>query len=94
MKTRYEDIVDIESIGMVNTKKMNELLKLANQEDIPFSNKDVEKILLLAIDFQNDFMEEGELGVPNSHKDVENTTKFIYKNLHKITDIIAFDLIS
>ncbi|HHI3614946.1 TPA: hypothetical protein QCU08_004693 [Bacillus anthracis] len=88
MKTRYEDIVDIESIGMVNTKKMNELLKLANQEDIPFSNKDVEKILLLAIDFQNDFMEEGELGVPNSHKDVENTTKFIYKNLHKITDIM------
>lgn len=47
------------------------------------------KNLLIAIDFQEDFMENGSLAVPNSSEDVKNSTKFIFNNINKIDDIIA-----
>ncbi|WP_027415973.1 hypothetical protein [Aneurinibacillus terranovensis] len=87
MKTRFEEIVDVKAIGGENTKKMNELLDLAASENLNLSTADHERILLIGIDFQNDFMEGGELAVPNSHKDIENITRFIYNNIEKITTI-------
>ncbi|WP_047154097.1 hypothetical protein [Aneurinibacillus tyrosinisolvens] len=87
MKTRFEEIVDVEAVGGENTKKMNDLLALAGLEDIPPSYADTEKILFIGIDFQNDFMENGALGVPHSHKDIANVTRFIYNHLEKITAI-------
>lgn len=87
MKTNYEEIVDVHAIGGLNTKKVNDLLPLASAENVKPAIEDEEKVLLLAIDFQNDFMENGALGVPGSHNDIENTNNFIYKNLEKITRI-------
>lgn len=87
MKTKFEEIVDISRIGSEDTKGFNELMVLANAEKMIPSRGDAEKVLFMGIDFQNDFMENGELGVPNSHKDVERVTKFLYKNLDKVTTI-------
>ncbi|MEK5067577.1 hypothetical protein [Sporosarcina sp. FSL K6-1508] len=87
MKTKFEEIVDVSRVGSKNTKGLNELLVLANAEKMTPSSEDVEKVLFIGIDFQNDFMENGELGVPNSHKDVERVTNFLYQNLDKVTTI-------
>lgn len=87
IKTKFNEIVDISAIGGDNPIKINDLLKLASEEEVAPSSTDKQKILFIGIDFQNDFMEKGELAVPNSHKDVENTTKFIYRNIEKITSI-------
>lgn len=87
MKTRYEDIVDTNLIGHTNEKTQHELISLASQEEFRPATDDKEKILLLGIDVQNDFMENGALGVPNSHRDITNLTIFLYHHLEKITDI-------
>ena len=34
-------------------------------------------------------MEQGALGVPGAKQDIANATKFIYRNLEKITDIMV-----
>ncbi|WP_242308353.1 hypothetical protein [Bacillus cereus group sp. BfR-BA-01524] len=87
MKTRFEDIVRIGEIGRTNRMKLNELLVLAKAEELVPASEDKERVMVIGIDFQNDFMENGELGVPNSHRDIRNITNFIYKNLNKITTI-------
>jgi len=87
VSVKYEEIVNVHDIGNKNIRKLNELLSLAgNVKGIPAS-EDKEKVFLLCIDFQNDFMKNGELGVPNSHNDVENVTRFIHTHLNKITKI-------
>lgn len=86
-KTKFEEIVDVSRVGSENAKGLNELMTLANEEKMISSREDVEKVLFMGIDFQNDFMENGELGVPNSHRDVERVTKFLYQNLDKVTTI-------
>lgn len=45
------------------------------------------KTLFLAIDLQQDFMDDGALGVPGAGKDVERIIKFIRNNSEKISDI-------
>ena len=45
------------------------------EELIP-AREDKERVMVIGIDFQNDFMENGELGVPNSHRDIRNIRKF------------------
>lgn len=86
LKIPFEQIVDVNKIGSGDVN-VNQILSLAENEAVKPSEKDQKKILLLGIDFQNDFMEEGALGVPGAHKDVANVTKFLYNNLHKITNI-------
>ncbi|CAH0347432.1 hypothetical protein [Bacillus sp. CECT 9360] len=87
MKTSFETIVNLQEIGGPNTKKLNDLLAHASIEAISPSTNDTERVLFLGIDIQNDFMEKGELSVPNSHKDVENVTRFLYNHIDKITSI-------
>lgn len=87
LKTPYAEIVDVAAIGGKNTRNLGEILVKATAEGLAPSKDDVEKVLLLAIDMQNDFMENGALPVPGSFGDVERTTKFIYDNLSKITQI-------
>src|SRR5690606_32040378 len=86
-KAKLEEIIDVSRPSGENTKRLNELMVLANAEKMTSSREDVEKVLFMGIDFQNDFMENGELGVPNSHKDIERVTKFLYQNLDKVTTI-------
>jgi len=88
MKTKFEEIVDVRSIGSTeNPIVMNELLVKANTEQFTPSVEDKDRVLLLIIDMQKDFMENGALGVPNSHGDVERLTKWIYDNMERITTV-------
>lgn len=88
MKTPYSEIVNTNFIGAKeNPIDMNELLQKADTESLNPAKEDKEKVLFLAIDVQNDFMENGSLGVPGAHGDVERITKFIYDNMDKISNI-------
>jgi nicotinamidase-related amidase len=88
LKTKYEDIVNLTSIGKAeNPIKMNDLLPMANLEQLTPATNNAEKILVIGIDIQQDFMDNGALGVPGAHKDVERFTRFIYNNMDKISQI-------
>jgi len=90
LKTKFEEIVDVKSIGIEhNPIKMNEILKKANEENLKPSSDDTDRVLLIAIDVQQDFMENGALGVPGSLGDVERLNRWIYTNMEKITQITA-----
>lgn len=88
MNTQYNQIVNTSSIGKTdNPISLNEILRLANDEKLTPSHENQEKVLFLAIDVQQDFMDNGALGVPGAHGDVERMTHFIYDNMDKITNI-------
>jgi len=88
MKTSYQEIVDVQAIGAPqNTRSLNEILAKANQEKLQPASKNIEQVLVIGIDVQNDFMENGALGVQGSHKDTERFTQFIYDNMDKIAQI-------
>lgn len=88
LKTPFEEIVDVTAIGeSKNTRSLNELLQKAGEEKLQPARNDAEQVLLLAIDMQNDFLENGSLAVPGSHGDIERLTKFIYNNMNKISRI-------
>lgn len=88
MNTLYNEIVNVPSIGAKeNPIALNDILKMANDEQLQPAKQNLERVLFLAIDVQQDFMDNGALGVPGSHKDVERMTKFIYDNMDKISNI-------
>jgi len=90
MITKFEQIVDVNSIGKAeNPVSAADLFRYAAQEDFAPATEDKEKLLLLAVDIQNDFMEGGSLGVKGSLEDVANLTHFIYDNMEHITAIAA-----
>lgn len=88
MKTKYEEIVNVNAIGKEeNPISMNEILKKANDEQLTPSKQNKERMLFIGIDVQQDFMDNGALGVPGAHGDVERMTRFIYNNMDKISNI-------
>ena len=58
MKTQYEQIVNVANIGKHVTNDMNPIFQLAQQEKLSSAVKDAPRRLVLAIDVQNDFIEE------------------------------------
>lgn len=87
VRTRFDEVVDVTAIGRPNPLSSEKVLELAGREQLTPSSQDEERVLVLGIDVQNDFMEGGALPVPNSPKDVENFSRFIYQNLSSITRI-------
>lgn len=88
MKTPYNEIVNVASIGsQTNPISLNEILRKANDEQLTPAAQNKERVLFLGIDVQQDFMDNGALGVPGAHGDVERMTQFIYNNMDKITNI-------
>lgn len=88
MKTKYEYIVNVNAIGKAeNPISLNDILNMANDEQLTPSKQNRERVLFLGIDVQQDFMDNGALGVPGAHKDVERMTRFIYDNMDKISNI-------
>lgn len=88
MNTKYEEIVNVNAIRKPeNPISLNEILKKANDEQLTPLNQNQERVLFLGIDVQQDFMDNGALGVPGAHGDVERMTRFIYKNMDKISNI-------
>lgn len=88
MKTKYEEIVNVNAVGKAeNPISLNEILKKANDEQLTPSKQNKERVLFIGIDVQRDFMDNGALGVPGAHGDVERMTRFIYNNMDKISNI-------
>lgn len=89
MKTKYNQIVDIEKIATENNfSNINEIISFGKSESIKIEHN--KKSLLLAIDVQNDFMEGiGSLPVVGSRNDVKNLTKWIYNNLAALSQIMC-----
>lgn len=91
MKTAYNQIVDSHAIASRKSKvDIQHIINLGKTEISIPSTEDQKKTLLLAIDVQNDFMEDiGSLPVAGSRQDVTNLTNWIYNNLNKLTNIIC-----
>lgn len=88
MKTLYEEIVNAEYIGrQENPVSMNQILKKAESEQMLPSSEQEDKVLFIAVDVQQDFIEGGSLGVPGASDDVYRMTQFIYNNAEKISNI-------
>lgn len=88
MNTKYEEIVNVNAIGKAdNPISLNEILRKANDEQLTPSKQNKERVLFIGIDVQQDFMDNGALGVPGAHGDVERMTHFIYNNMDKISNI-------
>ena len=90
MKTAFEEIVSVGHIGKdENSLDFGALLAKACAEELPRASEDKVRTTLLCVDMQRDFMEGGPLGVAGSLRDTERLTRFIYKNMTKITEIAA-----
>ena len=87
MKLAFEEIVDINAFGGENKRKLNEFLPLAASMKISPAADDKHKVLLVVIDLQVDFMDDGALPVPGAYEDAKRLTRWIYKNLSGITKI-------
>ena len=88
MNTTYSEIINTNYIGTTeNPISLNEILKKANEEHLTPASQNHEKVLFLGIDIQQDFMDNGALGVPGAKQDVLRITKFIYDNMDKISNI-------
>lgn len=88
MNTAFEEIVSTEHIGKdENPFPLGALLAKACAEELPRAARDKRRTALLCIDMQRDFMEGGPLGVSGSLGDTERLTRFIYRNMTKITEI-------
>ncbi|WP_336775550.1 hypothetical protein [Paenibacillus sp. MMO-58] len=85
--TPFERLFREAEIGGKSSATINVVLEEAAKEQLPPAEEDQEKILLLVIDEQNSFIEGGDLGVPGSVRDTARLGKFMYRNLHKITQI-------
>ena len=88
MKTSYAEIVNVNYIGKPeNPISLNEILTKARSENLSPASKNPQRVLVLAIDVQQDFMDNGALGVPGANEDVKRMTRFIYDNMDKISKI-------
>lgn len=86
-KLEYSKIVSTKHIGeQENPINLAELLVQMGEENYSPASSDKEKILLLCIDYQNDFV-KGSLPVTGAVEDIARVTKFIYDNMEKITSI-------
>jgi nicotinamidase-related amidase len=87
MKTPFHEIFDEAAIGLPSFGTLNSLMQKASAEKLRPASEDKQKVLFLAIDMQNDFLERGELAVPGSHQDVARAARFLYRHLEKITQV-------
>lgn len=86
MKAKFEDIVDVTKIGTPEAVLgLSRVEILADNEEKKYSKLDTERVSLLLIDEQNDFISpNGELSVPGAVEDTERLCRFIYKFMYQI----------
>ncbi|KGE16214.1 hypothetical protein [Sphingobacterium deserti] len=91
MKPTYEEIVNIDHIASLGSNEdINQILALGQTTANLPASQDTKRTLLLAIDVQNDFMEEiGSLAVAGSKDDVRRLTQWMYRNLSSLTQVIC-----
>ncbi len=99
INTSYKDIVNYDDIASGKFKHPSEVISMALQEKAKPANMDAQTVLLVGIDWQNDFVlpdasmvangePYGSLSVPGAKDDISRWTQFIYNNLEKITRIM------
>ena len=91
MRTSFEQIINKRHIATgKGHPDIPYVIALAERETLPPAVNDKKKVLLLAIDIQNDFMEGiGSLGVPGSKGDVQRLTHWMYDNMSKLTKVMC-----
>lgn len=91
MKTTYQEIVQVENIATTNScENLPQIIALAQNQGISPARNDQKKVLLLAIDIQNDFMQDiGSLPVQGSKEDVARLTKWMYNNMAYLTQVVC-----
>ena len=67
---------------------IDDIVELAEKEEMQPAKNDIEKTLLIIIDAQNDFHEGGALAVNGAREDTKRTIEFIYNWTHKISRIM------
>ena len=94
IKTSFDQIVNLDLVGKPqNHMKLPQLLDYAQQETMPPSWEDEEKVSVVVIDPLKDFMEGGALPVPGAIEDMKRFSVWGYENLHKITEFrVACDV--
>lgn len=80
-----EVLKEVEALKEIS---FEDIVNLAEKEDMQPSVNDIEKTLLIIIDAQNDFHEGGTLAVNGAREDTKRTIEFIYKWAHKISSIM------
>lgn len=83
---RITDLVDM--IKNMEETTFQDILDMALTEDIEPAETDAIPTLLLVIDPQFDFEDNGTLAVPGAIEDFKRLLRFIYKNMEKITRIM------
>lgn len=91
MKTTYQEIVKVEHIATaIGCENIPQVIRLAQAEQIAPAQTDSKRVLLLAIDIQNDFMEGiGSLPVGGSKQDVARLTQWMYANMASLTQVMC-----
>ena len=99
LNTPYEDIVNVNDIATGKFRHPSEAISQALQENVAPANTDAKRVLVVGIDWQNDFVipdasavapgePYGSLSVPGAKGDIERFTRFIYNNFEKITRVM------
>lgn len=83
MKTTYEQIVNN------NPEHLKDIVIWGESENVALATVDRQRVMLLVIDVQNDFMEGGTLAVPGAKADAERLTRFMYENLTRISQVVC-----
>jgi hypothetical protein len=90
LKTKYEEVVNVANIASGLSGNAGGILSLAAKEGLRPSVNDGKRVLLIAIDIQNDFMPDiGSLPVPGAKEDVARLTRFMYDNMEGLTDVMC-----
>lgn len=91
MATTYQNIVSTQHIASANTDEhIPHIIQLAQSAHLTPASTDTKRVLLLAIDIQNDFMEGiGSLPVVGSKQDVANLTQWMFTNMASLTHVMC-----
>ncbi len=86
MKTRFEEIVNVSKIGTTEAGiDLPQVMMMADNEVKVPSSRDVDRVELMMIDNQFDFISpQGALPVEGAVADTERLCRFIYKFMDKI----------
>lgn len=86
MKAKFEDIIDVTKIGTHESgADLRRVMMLADKEEKKYARLDTERVELMFIDNQNDFISPvGGLPVEGAVEDTERMCRFIYKFMDQI----------
>lgn len=96
--TPFDNIVNVADIATGKFAHPETAVRFGLTETMPPAASDAQKILVIGIDYQNDFVlpdksqvadgePYGTLSVPGSKGDIERFTRFVYNNCDKITRV-------